>query len=79
MLPILSREWRAYLRDPRLWSVAGTGVILALKFARGAFGDAAPVGAWRHPAGWWLVTFLGHAAVNVAGGSPEGWLGWWAG
>lgn len=77
MRPILSREWCAYLRAMMLWSVAGTGAILASKFARGALGGAAPVGAWWHPAGWWLVPFLGYAAVNVAVGSPVGWLGWW--
>ncbi len=52
-------------------------MILVLKFARGAFGGVAPVGVCWHPAGWWLVPFLGYAAVNVAVVSRVGWLGWW--
>ena len=35
------------------------------------------MGARWNPAGWWLVPFLGYAAVNVAVVSPVGWLGWW--
>lgn len=35
------------------------------------------MGACWHPAGWWLVPFLGYAAVNVAVVSRVGWLGWW--
>ena len=35
------------------------------------------MGAWWNPAGWWLVPFLGYAAVNVAVVSRVGWLGWW--
>ncbi len=65
-----------YLRETMLWSVAGTGVILALKFARGALG-VAPLGVRWHPAGWWLVPFLAYAAINAAVVSPVGWLGWW--
>jgi len=75
--PILSHRWWASLRETIVWSVTGTGAILVLEFARGALGGVAPVGACWHPAGWWLVPFLGYAAVNVAVVSRVGWLGWW--
>ncbi len=34
-----------------------------------------------HPAGWWLLPFLGYAAVNVHTISPVPWIGWrdWVG
>ena len=75
--PIPSRRWCASLRETIVWSVTGTGAILVLEFARGALGGVAPVGVCWHPAGWWLVPFLGYAAVNVAVVSRVGWLGWW--
>jgi hypothetical protein len=63
-----------YMRETMLWSVAGTMVIVGVKFARGA---VAAIGPKWHPAGWWLVPFLIYGAVNAAVVTPVRGLGWW--
>ena len=51
------------------WPLTGAALAVQLGFA-----------AWRrqrpHPAGLWLLPFLGYAAFNVAAVSPVPWLGW---
>ncbi|MBC7366965.1 MAG: O-antigen ligase family protein [Undibacterium sp.] len=66
-----------YLRETLLWSSAVTAVIVALKLARGAWVRAGGRDGPRwHAAGWWLVPFLGYAAINVIWVTPVGSLGW---
>lgn len=39
-------------------------------------GGARPARAPFHPAGWWMLPFLGYATINVLWITPVRWLGW---
>lgn len=62
-----------YRAETMAVTVGLTGVLLALHGGLGAVQAGARRGV--HPAGWWLLPFLGYAALNVALVSPVPWLG----
>jgi O-antigen ligase len=50
-----------------------TGLLLTMHFIERAISANLPR---LHPAGWWLLPFLGYAALNVQWVTPVRWLGW---
>src|SRR5690349_854424 len=60
-----------YLPSTMVVTAPLTASLLILHFAR----RAAEGGGW-HPAGWWILPFVGYAAANAAWVTPVPWLGW---
>lgn len=71
-----------YRPETMVVTSALTGVLVAVHLAARAGKSGGVMGQGDggfgayHPAGWWLLPFLGYAAVNVRWISPVEWIGW---